>query len=439
MAVEQELPADDRAPRRRSGPLAGVRIADFTWVAAGPLATRFLADLGAEVIKIEDSRSEGGRTDITRRTAITRGSQAQAAGHERRDHNLNSSGMFNNYNRSKLAVTVNMSDPRGRELCERLISKCSVVVENFAPGVMERWGLTYEHVNTLSPEIIYARMSGFGHSGPYEAFRSFGPVVQAVCGLSFISGLPGETPSGWGLSYMDNQGGYHCTNAILAALYHRNETGKGTLIDLSAVEAGVSLIGPMMLDVTVNGAATRGDDFPTGNRLPDQEAAPHGVYPAKGEDVWIAIGVFEDAQWRALKGLMGDPDWAADPRFDTALGRYGAQDELDRRVGEWTKTYDAAELAERLQTAGVTAQAVQGEVDKLERDPQLKARGLYFQLDHPYCGPSLFEGVPIRFSRTQKQHWRSAPLVGEDNAYVYGDILGLSEDELADLRDKGII
>ena len=430
---------NDRTPRTRPGPLAGVRIADFTWVAAGPLATRFLADMGAEVIKIEDGSPGNAKIDMTRHTAIARGVEPKAAGHHLANFDINSSGMYNNYNRSKLAVTINMSEARGRDLCKRLIAKSNVVTENFAPGIMERWGLDYEQVNKLSPEIIYARMSGFGHAGgPYEMYRSFGPVVQAVCGLSHISGVPGGgMPSGWGMSYMDNQGGYIATNAVMAALYHRGETGKGSLIDLSAVEAGVGLVGPKMLDVTVNGAVTRGGDFPCANRLPDNVVAPHGVYPSRDDDSWIAIAVMDDAQWANLRAVIG-ADWATDSKFDKAQARHADQDLLDAKMAEWTKGFDKHQLAHRLQAAGVPAMAVQSEADK-EVDPQLTERELYFKLDHPMCGEARFEGTPIKFSRTNRPLWRSAPMVGEDNAYVFKGIVGVSDDEFEDLKTQGII
>ncbi len=431
--------ADSRRPRPRGGPLAGVRIADFTWVAAGPLGTRFLADMGAEVIKIEDASPGHVRIDHIRRVPITRGGKPMPGGHEVAGFDIDASGFYNNYNRSKLAVTIDMTKPEGRELCERLITQCNVVVENFAPGVMERWGLTPERLNELSPEIIFARMSGFGHEGgPYEMYRSYGPVVQAIAGLSQISGLPGGMPSGWGMSYMDNQAGYQATNGILAAIYHRNATGKGGVVDLSSVEAGVSLLGPKILDVTVNDAVHRGDRLPCGNDLPDQAVAPHGVYPANREDEWIAIAVMDDQQWENLKAAMGEPAWAAGPSLATGEGRHAARREIDRHLGEWTKGHDKHELGHRLQAAGVPAMAVQSEADK-EVDPQLEHRGLYFKLDHPACGPSRFEGVPVKFSRTGRPIWRSAPLVGEDNDYVFKGIVGLSDEEYDTLRQSGVI
>src|SRR6266508_1237738 len=263
-----------RTPRARTGPLVGVRVADFCWMGVGAMATRLLADFGAEVIKIED-RS---RLDMPRRLPIYKGETARAYGEEDPNPDPDKGGLFNNYNRNKLGVTINMRTPQGRELAERLIRKSNVVTENFAPGVMERWGLTEERVSELCPDVIYARMSGYGHSGPHAHFRSYGPVVQAVSGLSHISGLPGREPSGWGLSYMDNQAAYYNSAALLIAIYARNRTGKGTLIDVSAVEAGVELLGPLLLDVAVNKRTTRGGDFPLGNRLEYPRAAPHGVY-----------------------------------------------------------------------------------------------------------------------------------------------------------------
>lgn len=429
----------DRAPHTRPGPLAGVRIADFCWMGVGALATRFLADMGAEVIKIEDGRPTGKRLDMTRRLPIYKGEPARPVGVEKPNLDPNASGMFNNYNRNKLGVAIDMRTTRGRELAERLIAKSNVVTENFAPGVMERWGLTYERVRALSPSVIYARMSGFGHSGPYEEYRSYGPVVQAVSGLSHISGLPGHPPSGWGLSYMDNQAAYYNSNAILTAIYNRNRTGEGTLIDVSAVEAGISLIGPLVLDVAVNGRSTRSADFPTGNRLPDQDAAPHGVFPTQGDDCWIAIAVFSDEEWVRLQEIMGHPAWAGDARFKTLKSRVENQDALDDAMAAWTKNMERHALMHQLQAAGICAAAVQTAEDLIDHDPQIRARGLYCTMDHPVVGEGLFEGIPIHFSRTHPQFWRSAPLLGEDNAYVLKHIVGVASDEYDDLLNEGVI
>jgi benzylsuccinate CoA-transferase BbsF subunit len=424
-----------RPVQPRTGPLAGVRVADFCWMGVGSVATRLLADFGAEVIKIENRT----RVDLPRRLPIYKGAGNRTFGEEDPDADPDKGGLHNNYSRNKLGVTINMRDPRGRELAEHLIARSDAVTENFAPGVMERWGLTHERLRELNPRIIYARMSGYGHSGPHTEYRSYGPVVQAVSGLSHISGLPGAEPSGWGLSYMDNQAAYYNSAALLMALYHRNRTGDGAEIDVSAVEVGIGLAGPLMLDVAVNGRSTRRPDFPTGNRLEHPHAAPHGVYPCRGDDRWVAIAVFDDGEWRSLIEALGRPAWAADPRFAGQEQRFAHQDELDAHLAAWTRTRDRHDVMELLQAAGVRAAAVQDARDVNERDPQIAARGLFFELDHPIIGPARFEGVPFRASEFDPDHWRSAPLQGEDNAYVVQEILGLDDAEYDELTAAGVI
>ena len=424
----------DRAPGARQGPLAGVRVADFCWMGVGACATRLLADFGAEVIRVEDRN----RLDMPRRLPIYKG-EARTYGEEDANPDPNKGGLFNNYNRNKLGVTINMRSPKGRALADRLIASSSVVTENFAPGVMERWGLTYERLRELAPDVIYARMSGFGHTGPHAEHRSYGPIVQAVCGLSYISGLPGEEPSGWGLSYMDNEAAFFNASALLTAIYHRNLTGEGAEIDVSAVEAGINLLGPILLDVAVNGRSTRDGQFPTGNRLEHPDAAPHGVYPCAGEDRWIAIAVFNDAEWRGLVSVMGHPAWAGEPRFATQAARFANQDALDALVGAWTKDRDRYQTMHALQAAGVAAGAVQTAEDTNDHDPQIAGRGLFFELDHPVIGEARFEGTPIQFSQTVQENWRSAPLLGEDNAYVFKGMLGVGDDEYEALAAEGAI
>jgi crotonobetainyl-CoA:carnitine CoA-transferase CaiB-like acyl-CoA transferase len=428
-------PVADRRPRPRRGPLAGVRVADFCWMGVGSVATRLLADFGAEVIKIEDRN----RIDTPRKLPLYKSEPARAFGEEVVGADPNKGGLFNNYSRNKLGVTINMRTAQGRELAERLIAESSIVTENFAPGVMERWGLTYERLRDLRNDVIYARMSGFGHSGPDAEYRSYGPVVQAVSGLSYISGLPDREPSGWGLSYMDNQAAFYNSAAILLAVYQRNQTGQGGEIDVSAVEVGINLLGPVMLDVTVNGRRTRDGGYPTGNRLEHPPAAPHGVYPAAGQDRWVAIAVFNDAEWDRLVAALGDPDWARDPRFATAAGRFALQDELDAHLSSWTKDRDRHEVMKLLQDVGVRAGAVQNAEDLNEADPQVAARDVFFEMDHPVIGEARFEGVPLHLSTTAPDHWRSGPLLGEDNDYVFGDLLGVDADERARLRAEGVI
>ncbi|HEX6393457.1 MAG TPA: CoA transferase [Acidimicrobiales bacterium] len=430
-----EAPADaSRRPRARRGPLAGIRVADFCWMGVGAVATRMLADFGAEVIKIEDRT----RIDMPRRLPLYKG-DPRSYGEELPDADPDRGGLFNNYSRNKLGVTINLRTERGRELASELIAASSVVTENFAPGVMERWGFTFDRLRELVPDVIYARMSGYGHSGPHQHYRSYGPVVQAASGLSYIAGLPGHEPSGWGLSYMDNMAAYYNSAAILMALRNRRKTGLGTEIDVAAVEVGVSLIGPMLLDVTVNGHSTHRPDFPTGNRLEHPQAAPHGVYPCAGEDEWVAVSVFDDAGWQGLEAAMGRPAWASHPEFASQASRFAHQDRLDGFLAGWTGARERHEIMHLLQAHGVPAAAVQNARDLTETDPQIAAHGTFFELDHPVIGPARFEGFPVIMSGGGADHWRSAPLLGEDNSYVLGEILGIGEEEQLELRIEGII
>jgi len=425
----------DRTVRPRRGPLAGIRVADFCWMGVGSVATRLLADFGAEVIKIEDRT----RIDTPRRLPIYKDAPARNFGEEVIDADPDRGGLFNNYCRNKLGVVINMRTEKGRALAERLIARSSVVSENFAPGVMERWGLTYERLQELSPDVIYARMSGYGHSGPHAEYRSYGPVVQAVSGLTHISGLARREPSGWGFSYMDNQAAYYNSTALLMAIYRRMRTSHGTEIDVSAIEAGINLVGPVLLDVTVNGHTTRRPDFPTGNRLEWPPAAPHGVYPAFGDDRWVAIAVFDDDQWAGLVDALGSPAWATDARFATQEARHRNQDALDELLAAWTGERDRFDIMELLQTRGVPAGAVQNAEDLNERDPQVAHRGVFFEMDHPVIGPARFEGTPITFSSLAQDNWRSAPLLGEDNEYVFKEIVGVDDDEYDEFLAEGVI
>jgi len=417
------------------GPLTGTRVLEMGSTVAGPFCGRLLADFGAEVIKIEDRT----RIDTPRKLPLYKDESARNFGEEVVGADPDRGGLFNNYCRNKLGVTINMRSAEGRRLAERLIAASSVVTENFAPGVMERWGLTYERLRELRPDVIYARMSGYGHSGPHASYRSYGPVVQAVSGLSFISGLPGREPSGWGLSYMDNQAAFYNSAAILMGLRHRLLTGEGTEIDVSAVETGISLLGPVLLEVTVNGRVTRGPCYPAGNRLEHPPAAPHGVYPASGEDRWVAITVFSDEEWSRFADAIGRPAWTADERFASQQSRWENQDALDEAIAAWTGERDRHEVTKLLQDAGVRAGAVQNAEDLNETDPQLAHRGVFFQMDHPVIGEARFEGVPVRFDGMSADNWRSGPMLGEDNEYVFKELLGIGDDELAELAASGVI
>jgi crotonobetainyl-CoA:carnitine CoA-transferase CaiB-like acyl-CoA transferase len=238
---------------------------------------------------------------------------------------------------------------------------------------------------------------------------------------------------------MDFMGAYYGAAATLMAIWNRRRTGAGTEIDLSSQEVAVNLLGPVVLDVGVNGHSSRRPDYPTGNRLEYPQAAPHGVYPCAGEDRWVAIAVFDDQEWDRFVDAIGRPAWATQAQFSTRSGRFTCQDQLDQHVAEWTCDKDPHEAMATLQSHGVRAGAVQNGEDLNEIDPQLAHRGTFFVMDHPVIGVATFEDFPARINRQRPDHWRSAPRLGEDNDYVFGEILGLDEDEIAKLAADGVI
>ncbi|MGH7788505.1 MAG: CaiB/BaiF CoA transferase family protein [Candidatus Binatia bacterium] len=304
----------------RSGALSHVRICDFTGQLAGAGATKFLAAFGAQVIRIEDPVRQG-RWDILRGTPPFRD--------ERRGIDLG--GAFNNHNVEKLGITLNLRTARGRALLERLVRLSDVVTENFAAGVMDRLGFGYEHLRELRPDVVYVSNSGFGASGPYVRFKTWGPIVQAISGLTFTAGLPDREPAGWGFSYMDHSGGYGMAIAVLMALLHRARTGEGQWVDMACTETGATLTGPAILDWTVNHRPVRRSGSPQGNRSEWPAMAPHGIYPARGDDCWIAIACRDEADWQAFTRVVDRP-FVREARFADLTGRLAAQDALDDEV-----------------------------------------------------------------------------------------------------------
>ncbi len=409
------------------GALSHLRICDFTGQLAGAGATRFLAALGAQVIRIEDPVAQG-------RWDILRGMPPFVD--ERRG--VEFGGPFNNHNVEKLGVTLNLRTERGRELLRALVAISDVVAENFSAGVMERLGFGYEALRAIRGDIVYVSNCGFGHEGPYRDFKTWGPIVQAVSGLTFSSGLPGQPPAGWGYSYMDHTGGYYMAIAILMALRHRNRTGEGQWVDLSCTDAGASLSGPALLDAAVNGRATPDAGAVHSNRSRQPPMAPHGVYPSRGEDDWVAIACRDDRDWAAL-GEAAGADWARDARFAALDGRLAAEDELDALVAGWTRTRDKFAAAAALQAAGVPAAAVQRPQERIDRDPNTAAWGLWPTVTHREMGEVRVDGLPVHFSETDWRMERGGPCLGEHNEEVFGGLLGLNADEIAALRAEGVL
>ncbi|MBI3968358.1 MAG: CoA transferase [Chloroflexi bacterium] len=395
-------------------PLAGIKIADFTWAVAGPFATRILADLGADVIKAEPRN--GG--DILRTYPPFKNKQKEPdlAGH------------FNNTCRNKRSFAVDVKKPSGRAAARKLCDWADVVVDNFSAGTMHRLGFGYDELSRANPRVIQVHMSGFGLQGPRSGFISFHPTLAAIAGVLGLMAYPGDEPLGFGVSFTDFLGGLSAASAILAALERREQTGRGQLVDLAQLESAVSLLAPAFLDYQLNDRVWE----PAGNRGVEYLNGPHGVYPCRGDDRWLALAVRTDAEWDRFRKLMGNPDWASDSRFSTGLGRRQAAADLDRCVADWTRQHDAFELAERLQTAGVVAGPMFDGVDLLE-DPHLAARHYFHTVNHPAIGSAPIERSPIVFDGDFPGIARRAPLLGEHTAEVLTDVLGYSEEELVEL------
>ena len=407
--------------------LSHLRICDFTGQLAGAGATKWLAAFGAEVIRIEDPVKQG-TWDILR--------MLPPFVDERRG--VDFGGGFNNHNVEKLGITLNLRTEKGRELLAEIVKRSDVVAENFAAGVLAKMGLSYERMKQLRPDIIYVSNCGFGHTGPYASFKTWGPIVQAVSGLTFTSGLPDREPAGWGYSFMDHTGAYVMATAILLALLHKQRTGEGQWVDLSCTDAGLALHGPALLDWTVNGRPTRRPGSPHSNRSEYPALAPHGIYPAAGDDEWVAIACRSDAEWVALGGVLKEP-WVREARFAALAGRLAAQDELDAKLGAWTRGFAKAATAAALQAAGVPAAPVAKPAERVDHDPATAGFGLWPTVRHSKMGDVRVDGLPVHFSKTDWQLARGGPCLGEHTEQVLTTLLGLSADDVAKLRAEGVV
>lgn len=407
--------------------LASFRICDFTGQLAGAGATKWLASFGAEVIRIEDPVRQG-RWDILR--------GIPPFVDERRGINLG--GAFNNHNTEKFGITLNLRTARAKELLTELVRVSDVVTENFAKGVLESWGFGYQALKAIKPDIIYVSNCGFGHAGPYSDYKTWGPIVQAVSGLTFTNGLPDQEPAGWGYSFMDHTGAYYMAIAILLALVHRQRTGEGQWVDLACTDSALTLHGPALLDWTVNQRPMRRPGQPHSNRSAWPPMAPHGIYPSAGDDDWVAIACRDDADWQALAAVV-NAAWCAQPRFADLGGRLAAQDDLDEGLGAWTRARTKSAVEETLQNAGVPVAAVRKPEERIDLDPSTEAFGLWPTVHHTEMGDVRVDGQPVHFSRTDWRMRRGAPCLGAHNEEILTRVLGLSTDEVAALAAEGVI
>ncbi|MGH3300480.1 MAG: CaiB/BaiF CoA transferase family protein [Streptosporangiaceae bacterium] len=401
-----------------TGVLSGLRVLDFCWVGAGALVTQALALHGAEVIKIE-SRA---RPDNLRVAPPFRPGTA----------GLDASGYFASRNANKKSFALNMRHPAASAVARSLAESCSVVTSNFRPGVMERWGLDYDNLRTAQPGLIYLTMPMQGTTGPNSGYAGFGSTIAALAGLTQPSGLPGRVPVGTGTHYPDhvpNPG--HALVALLAALVHRNRTGRGGRIELSQFESTVCMVGPALVRYSVTGEQPRRQ----GNHVP--EAAPHGVYPCQGTDNWIAISVRTDAEWHSLAAVLAG-GLAADDRFATADGRKRHEAELDSLVGGHTARWERWALMRKLQHAGLAAGVVETAADVFD-DPVLAVRRYWRTLQHPVMGPVRCASAPHIWNGEPVAPATPAPLLGQHTEEISKDLLGMTAEEYDGLVTDGVL
>ncbi len=407
--------------------LGTVRICDFTGQLAGAGGTKWLAAFGAEVIRIEDPVNQG-TWDVLR--------NMPPFVDDRRGPDFG--GGFNNHNVQKKGITLNLRTDRGKEILSEIVAKSDVVSENFAAGVLDRWGFGWERLRAIREDIIYVSNCGFGHTGPYGAYKTWGPIVQAMSGLTFTSGLPDSEPAGWGYSYMDHTGGMYMALAILYALLHKQRTGEGQWVDLACTEAGLSLNGPAILDWTVNDRPMRRGDRPEGNRSASPPMAPHGIFACRGDDEWVSIACRSDADWEVLADLIDEP-WAREAQWKTLPGRLEQQDDLETHLTSWTENLDKFDIQKRVISAGVPSAAVQKPAERIDNDPGTTEFGLWPEVEHTKMGPVRVDGLPVRFSKTDWKIERGGPCVGEHTDEVLSNLLGYDVDEISTLHEEGIV
>lgn len=397
-------------------PLEGYRVVDFSWVWAGPLLGMILADMGAEVIKVETNK----RLDSAR---LTPG--RSTVGPE-------TDFVFHSMNRNKLGITVDMSDPRGAALIRELIAISDVAVENFSPKGLRNLGLEYSSLCEVNPRLVMVSLPAAGQYGPLSDIVTYAPSLGALCGYSSLIGYPGERVLGEQTPYLDVNSAIHGAFAVMAALYYRERTGKGQYIDMAQIEVGASIIGEAFMDYFMNGRVMG----TMGNRNPAM--APHNNYPCVGEERWVSIAVKTEEEWRSFCDAVGNPPWANDEKFSDKSNRLKNQEELDRLISAWTLGYTYYEVTDILQEAGVAAAPC---LDLTERfsDRHFADRQVHLQVEHPATGVDIIAGLPFKLSETPGDVRRHAPLIGEHNEYVFGTLLSKSKEEIGRLIEEKVI
>ncbi len=408
-------------PGPRTGgelPLSGLRVADFSWVGVGPISGRYLADHGATVVRVESAS----RADALR----------SAGPFKDEKPGWNRSHYYGEFNTSKKSLALDLRHPDSSGVAEDLLRWADVYLESFTPGTVDRLGLGYERARELNPSIVMVSTCLMGQTGPIAAMAGYGYHAAAVAGFYELTGWPDRAPVGPWQAYTDTIAPRLLTATLLAALDHRRRTGEGQHIDVGQMEAALQLLAPELIECQVSGTCPRR----IGNR--SRFAAPQGVYPCAGDDQWCAIAIDSDAQWRALRAALGEPDWARDPALDAVEARLARHDELDAALADWTRTRAAAQVMETLAAAGVPAGVVQRSSDLL-RDPQLAQRGFHVELDHAEMGRIPYSGRQFRIDGQPGGPRGAAPTLGGDSYEVLHDLLGLDDERIAQLLAGGAI
>ena len=418
-------------------PLEGIRVVDLTVVWAGPHATMYLADWGAEVIRLEPIQTLQPNTrghmvrvppEMPRLSKIW---GSAYPGWDPGNRPWNRYPIFQSHARNKLSATLDLRTADGHRTALELLSIADVFIENNVPETIEKLGLTYEDIVKVRPDIIQLRMPAYGLTGPYKNYRSFGVQLEGTAGHTWVRGYPDTDPAFRDDVYIGDAGAGACgAFAVISALRHRRRTGKGQLIELSQAESFASYLSEAITDYTMNGRV----HSTLGNRHPTM--APNGVYPCLGDDCWVTISVGSDAQWRALLSAMGDPSWAAGQRFVTALGRWKHQDDIDVEIAAWTRERDPLEVMKLLQANGIAAAPVLKEAD-LYADPQMEHLGYFQTLTHVDTGTHRYPGIMWAAENTPNAIRTPPCLLGEHNDYVYQDLLAYPAAEYDRLVETG--
>jgi benzylsuccinate CoA-transferase BbsF subunit len=406
---------DAVAPAMR--PFEGIKVADFSWVGVGPITSRHLADFGATVVRVETST----RPDTLRLAPPFRDGEP----------GLDRSAFGAVYNSNKIGLALNLRLPRARELALRLVQWADIVTDSMTPGSLARYGLDYESLRAVKPEVIMYSTTQMGQTGPYRSFGGYGQHGAATAGFHSLTGWPDRPPAGVFGAYTDFLAPWFLLTGLIAALDYRDRTGVGQYLDQSQVEAGLQLLGPQILDYHANGhALTR-----AGNE--DAEMFPHGAFPCAGSDRWVAIAVRDDADWAALCRAIGREAWASDPALAGHERRRERAAEIETAIAEWTGGRSPHEAMTALQAAGVPAGAVQT-CEELFSDPQLDHRGHWWTLDHAVIGPHAYDAPVWKLSQTPAEGRRPGPALGQHTDEVCRDVLCLSDEEIADLTAEGV-